>query len=602
MPSRLTLLTSALLVLLPALAALQYLWVGQLSDAERERMQRTMRHAAQQFREAFDGEIGRAFMSLQVDGSNVREQAWDRYAERHAGWAGTTEHAALVADIFVIDADRGTIRLRRWNGAERRFEAAEWTGPLARVREHFTAELQAFNAAGRSGAHRPVRMIGDESLLVAPVVNIQVGSERPHQTHASVATMFGFTVIQLNLSYLKEELVPALARRYFANTDGAGYRVAVTDARDPRTVIYRSSPEAPTDPARADLTEPLFDAHGPAIMFLARGTVARQMRDTRNVVVSVIREKGEANVTTRMFDREPGAWRLLVQDDRGSLDAAVAAVRQRNLLISFGILLLMGVSIALLTISSRRAQRLARQQMEFVAGVSHELRTPVAVIRSAAENLSHGVVGDPTRVRTYGDAIQVEARRLGEMIERVLHFAGIESGRPVARTPVSLATIVDAALEATVSADERITVERHVASELPPIVGDAEALRSAVENLLTNAVKYGGADRWVGVRVEPHHRGRAREVRITVEDHGRGIAAADLPHIFEPFYRGADVIARQIQGSGLGLALVRRIVEAHGGRVTVMSREDAGSAFTIHLPIFRVKTEATQVLNEVVAR
>jgi signal transduction histidine kinase len=321
-------------------------------------------------------------------------------------------------------------------------------------------------------------------------------------------------------------------------------------------------------------------------------------------VVSVIREKidGAAAVRTRLPGHQAGRWRLLVQHQQGSLEAAVERVRRRNLLVSFGILLLMGVSIGLLTVSSRRAQRLARQQMEFVAGISHELRTPVAVIRSAAENLSHGVVGDADRVRRYGDAIQVEARRLGEMIERVLHFAGIESGRRVAQTPVAVAAVVEAAIDATVSPDEGVTIERHIPPQVPPVLGDAAALRSAVQNLVTNAVKYGGADRWVGVRVEPHESGRAPEVRITVEDHGRGIAASDLPHIFEPFYRGKDALARQVQGSGLGLALVRRIVEAHGGRVSVASREGAGSAFTIHLPVYRLTPEAAKVLNEAVAR
>jgi signal transduction histidine kinase len=117
-----------------------------------------------------------------------------------------------------------------------------------------------------------------------------------------------------------------------------------------------------------------------------------------------------------------------------------------------------------------------------------------------------------------------------------------------------------------------------------------------------NAAKYGGSDRWVGVRVDASGSGRSREVRIAVEDHGRGITAADLPHIFEPFYRGADAVSRQIQGSGLGLALVRRIAEAHGGRVTVMTRDGVGSTFTIHLPVVHLKPEPNEVLNEAVAR
>jgi signal transduction histidine kinase len=309
------------------------------------------------------------------------------------------------------------------------------------------------------------------------------------------------------------------------------------------------------------------------------------------------RREGAATMRARLFESEGGRWRLLVQHERGSLEAAVAGVRQRNLLISFGILLLMSVSIGLLALSSRRAQRLARQQMEFVAGVSHELRTPVAVIRSAADNLSHGVIGDPDRVRQYGDAIHAEARRLGEMVERVLQFAGIESGRALVRSPVAIAPILDAAVEGALGAERSVIIDRQIAPDLPPVLGDAAALRSAFENLLANAAKYGGPDRWIGIRAEWRHHARSRQVRITIEDRGRGIAATDLPQIFEPFYRGADVVARQIQGSGLGLALVRRIVEAHGGRVTVVSREGAGSAFTVHLPA--AATDAATSLGDV---
>jgi signal transduction histidine kinase len=177
------------------------------------------------------------------------------------------------------------------------------------------------------------------------------------------------------------------------------------------------------------------------------------------------------------------------------------------------------------------------------------------------------------------------------MVERVLQFAGIESGRGVLRTPLSIAPVVDAAIGAIRAADDRVTIERHVATDVPVVLGDADMLRSAVHNLLANAAKYGGADAWIGVHVDTTGAGRAREVRIAVADRGRGIPAADLPHIFEPFYRGADAVGRQIQGSGLGLALVRRIVEAHGGRVTVASGEREATTFTIVLPVFRLKPE-----------
>ena len=610
-------LTAALLVLLPTLAALQYRWAGQLSDAERERMQRNMRNAAAQFSDTFDHEIGRAFVGLQVDGSIVRDQAWDRYAERYTAWFSTASYPSVVATVYLIDSHEGRVRLRRWNNASRTFDTAEWDGTLAQSRAHFERDLAAHRGGSLLQRRERPAFHEDESLLIAPVINVHVGT-RPTLAHTPLVDVFGYTVVQLDMPFIRERLLPQLAERHFTHTGDASYRAAVVVAADPKTVIYRSSAEAPTDPARADASDTLFSAHGDPLMFLARGAIRQGQqalregsaegptagRETHNVVVSVIREKreGPASFRAQVFGRETGRWRLLLQHERGSLEAAVSRVRQRNLLVSFGILLLMGVSIGLLAMSSRRAQRLARQQMEFVAGVSHELRTPVAVIRSAAENLSHGVVGDPVRVRRYGDAIQLEARRLGEMVERVLQFAGIESGRSVARSPLAIAPIVDGAIDAMLAADGSITIERQVPADLPPVLGDADLLRSAVQNLLANAAKYGGPDRWIGVRVDAATSGRSPEVRIAIEDRGRGIAAADLPHIFEPFYRGADAVARQIQGSGLGLALVRRIAAAHGGRIVVTTREGAGSTFTIHLPIFRLEPAATQVLNEAVAR
>jgi len=158
----------------------------------------------------------------------------------------------------------------------------------------------------------------------------------------------------------------------------------------------------------------------------------------------------------------------------------------------------------MLAATSRRAEKLAQQQMEFVAGVSHELRTPVAVVRSAAENLSSGVVsGD--RVKRYGQMIEAESRRLGDMVERVLQYAGIESGfNTAARVPLSPLEIIETAVESALPlvGPAEVTVHRDIAPDLPPVIGDATALRSAVQNLVANAVKYGGRDRWVGVRAQ----------------------------------------------------------------------------------------------------
>jgi signal transduction histidine kinase len=393
-------------------------------------------------------------------------------------------------------------------------------------------------------------------------------------------------------------MLPELAQRHFIHTEGDVYRVAVTNADDPTKVLYRSDPGAPVERANADVTAGLLGRADPSF-FLNRpprgGDPDRdQPRGRRRGV-----DEGPDGFGPR-GDEPFGRWLLLVQHPSGSLEAAVTAARYRNLATSFGVLLLLTVSVGLLAHTSRRAQRLARQPMEFVAGVSHELRTPVAVIRSASENLAHGVVGGD-RVKSYGQLLQTEAKRLGEMVEQVLQYAGIESGRglnaPVALPPTE---IIDSAIESSLPLIEKtgVRVHREIASDLPQILGDAAALRSAVQNLIANAVKYGGRDRWVGIRAEHAHDRRRSEVRITVSDHGAGIPASELPHIFDPFYRGTDAVERQIHGNGLGLSLVKRIVAAHGGRVSVTTRAGAGSSFTIALPAMSPDARARTVAVE----
>jgi len=589
-PSGLTIVTAALLVLLPALAVLQYRWVGQVSAAERDRMERNLRVGAYQFRQAFDGELGRVSGALPVGPATVRDGSSERYSDRYDLWLTTAVHPRMVANVFLVDADRGDLRLRRWNAESRTFEPVPWPAEIDKWRPQFDQERREYESPRQD--RRPPPAIKDDSLLVFPIRNFDgprgqagpggaQGASDPRQVAARPP--FGFTVVQLNLQYITAEMLPELTERHFEHGSGDAYRVAVTTAETPAKVIYRSDPDAPIVPAQADAVESLY-GRDPLGFF--RGI--RGGDDSRlNITVNVIEGQDGSQTAVRPEVQDSGRWRLLVQHQSGSLEAAVGQVRRRNLAISFGVLLLLSISVAMLTLTSRRAERLARQQMEFVAGISHELRTPVAVIKSAAENLSQGVVGSVDRVKRYGNMIEGEARRLGEMVERVLQYAAIESGLGMAaRTALAPEDIIQGAIDSSVPllTPENVQIHRDIALDLPPVMGDANALRSAVQNLIANAVKYGGRDHWVGIRAEHVRERRHGEVRITVSDHGNGIDAAELPLIFEPFYRGADAVAQQIHGNGLGLSLVRRIIEAHGGRVSATSRPGAGSSFTISLP------------------
>ena len=594
-PSGLTLLAGALLLLMPGLALLQFYWVGRVSEAERGRMQRNVDIAALQFRQAFDWELGNMWRDLQVSAATVRDAerdlGWTRYADRYDRWVTDAAHPGMLKDIYVVALVGDVLGVRRWDPAARTVVTlARWPPVLDRWRHDF--ELQLLDFYNDSGAGPSERALFDDqdSLLITPLgfVSRQTQTSNPAtgSRRQTAEQVFGYTVLELNMPYLQNELLPELAQRHFTHPNGDTYRVAVIASDDEREIIYRSDPAATIDPERADTRQGFFATRGGP----GRGGAPRTAPAASRGTPPLLPPEGQT------IEELPGRWRLLVQHQSGSLEAAVTGARTRNLALSFGILMLLTISIGLLTVTSRRAQRLAQQQMEFVAGVSHELRTPVAVIKSAAENLSQGIVGNSERVKRYGLMIEGESRRLGEMIERVLQYAGIESGLGYgAKVPLAPAEIIQSAIDSALPllGPETVNVERQIAEPLPLVIGDAAALRSAVQNLVANAVKYGGPDRWVGIRVE-HARGHRRpEVRITVSDHGGGIPAADLPHIFDPFYRGADAMARQVHGNGLGLSLVKRIVTAHGGQVSVSTRAGAGSSFTITLPAADADTAAT---------
>ncbi len=168
----------------------------------------------------------------------------------------------------------------------------------------------------------------------------------------------------------------------------------------------------------------------------------------------------------------------------------------------------------------------------------------------------------------------------------------------MARQPVAVQGLlrdVAAAVE-PVAQPAGIAIELDVPENLPPVAGDEAALRRVFQNLVGNAIKYGSEARWIGVRASVAD-GR---VEVSVTDRGIGIAAADQAKIFDPFYRAPGVVAAQIQGAGLGLSLVKRIVEAHGGQVTLKSAPGAGSTFTVSLPV--LKGEASPEVSGEVSR
>lgn len=235
--------------------------------------------------------------------------------------------------------------------------------------------------------------------------------------------------------------------------------------------------------------------------------------------------------------------------------------------------------------AANRAMHLSQLKSEFVSNVSHELRTPLASVRAFADLLRLGSVADPEKVREYGEIIEAETRRLSHLIDNLLDFSRIESGR---KTYTFAETDLAALVERTVEAFSRRQPggEFHFAwipggEPLPLLWLDEEAIGQAVSNLLDNAVKYSGEAREIaaGVRREKD------SAVVFVKDAGIGIPPGELERIFERFHRVGSVLVHDVKGSGLGLSIVQHVVSAHGGTVSVASAPGSGSTFSIRLPL-----------------
>ena len=251
-------------------------------------------------------------------------------------------------------------------------------------------------------------------------------------------------------------------------------------------------------------------------------------------------------------------------------------------------------------ILGHRAQRLAKLQMNFVTAVSHDLRTPITIISSAADNIARGVVHERQQVAQYGTVIGSQARRLSAFVEQVLLFASIrDSSHRYVLRPIDVADAIETTLAASAELIQasRVTVERDIEPNLPPVMGDSFGLSQCLQNLITNALKYGGEPAWLGVRAVLAKNGAGTEIQVSISDKGIGIPPSDLRHIFRPFYRSPSVTATQIHGTGLGLAVANSVAEAMNGHLTVVSVRGEGSTFTLHLPCAKETTRSPALLR-----
>jgi signal transduction histidine kinase len=587
------------------LAFLQYKWSNQISEATSVRLADSLQMSMINWHLELYRDLRQVCLTLGVDPEGEPLPDLRRFAGSFAEWRSTAQDPDIVSNLYVLTPDGPAHSdTLRFNPATGGFQSDSWPTDLAALRGKLsqiaTVSPGAADLAGRFS--KPALQTQHQHFVDGiyprgPLIAWRFDAGIPALLHP----IFGkrdrhesvrWVVVELNDNELRNRILPDLVQRYFQGTDGLDFEVAVIGG-SPRSVIYSS------DPGFGQ--KQVVDPDGTMDLF------GRVQDKTVESPVRVFHKPSEntglsAAVGVTWFPLLSDApveqdWQLVVRHRRGGpMGAFAAELRRRDLTISFGLLLLLVLSMAMLIIASHRAQRLAKLQMNFVMTVSHELRTPLTVISSAADNISHGVVQGRQQLAQYGAVIASQARQLSELVEQVLLFTATREMRQRYNPRLlAVSQIIDASLASTVGPIQAagFTVEQEIEPNLPCVEGDLAALSQCLQNLITNALKYGSQRRWMGIRARLNEDGSSgREIEISIADRGIGIASADLPRIFEPFYRGSS--AAHIHGTGLGLPLAKSIAEAMRGQLTVVSIPGQGSTFSLHLPCADLTLEGSE--------
>ena len=233
--------------------------------------------------------------------------------------------------------------------------------------------------------------------------------------------------------------------------------------------------------------------------------------------------------------------------------------------------------------ADKKQRELEHLRADLIAWVGHDLQTPLASMRAILEALEDGVVDDPQTVKRYLNTAQRDVHTLSALIDDLFQMAQLDTGGiPLDRAESSLSDLISDTLESfsELALRQGVKLEGSVDPNVDPVMIDTQRIGRVLNNLIGNALRHTPIEGSVNV----HARRTASGVEVSVTDTGEGINAEDLPHVFESFYRGEKSRSRSTGGAGLGLAISRGIVQAHGGEIKVQSEAGLGSQFTFSLP------------------
>ena len=586
----------AVIAVLTLFLGLQYRWLSEASEATRERMHKRVEEDTKRVAADFNREIQGAYFNFQADPELLASGDASDLRDRYAYWAKNTEFPDLIRAMFFVEKEQ-VDKITRFDPSSGKLTTESVTADISPVIHHVISEKH------------PASFLEPNDALLVPLfieekkfdkIMIRGTAGEPPEAAAEMPTPEGYVVVLLDREVIRERLLPTISARHFPSGE---FNVSTVD-RNGRA-IYQTAAFT----GNADSKAALFDLTPDKLIFFSKGeglprkeratAVFNQTIERRTLATekrAAAAESGQT-FTIQMRDGEGirrsaaivgdpgegGPWILQVQHTAGSIDRFVDSERNRSIAIGLVVYLVLVGGILAIVISAQRSWNFAQRQIDFVSSVSHEFRTPLAVIYSASENLADGVATDREQVTRYGELIKGEGKKLSGMVEQVLEFAGARSGKRRYKFGRSnVADVVRNALEeAKPLLDQKgFAVESSIPQELYVQRVDAGALSATITNLIQNSLKYSNGERWLGVSAS----NGGGSVKIEIEDRGIGIPKSDQKRIFEPFYRSKVVVDSQIHGNGLGLSLVKEVVEAHKGSVSVRSEPGKGSKFTITIP------------------
>lgn len=590
--------------LLFATAVMQFRSTAQINEATEDRIGGNLESLMIDWHLDFYRRFSAICVALQVGPDSGAFDDPTVFRDRYTQWRLKSRTPQLVKNLYIWETSQKTspelLSLDAATGPPRASIPPENFGPLlARLRARSSNLYEGLRAWEMDNPESSTRKAPRLYLTQAsdPLSGWQFDQNIPaivhpivhHKIPALVDDPSGpdaidWIIIVLDIRNIQTEIFPALAVNHFGTLSNADYFVAVAALGNPNRFLYDSFGDG--EGTKIDQSDAAMNIFGPPPASIEddfwvafKNANAVKVQNWRHFSSPIW-------FPVIHYSNADNPWMLILTHRKGHLENIAANVRYMNLFTNGVILVLLAAGIALVAITAQRAQSYARLQMDFVSSISHELRTPLTAIYSAGENLADGVVVGQSQSQHYGSIITSQARHLIDLVDQILTFASHRNrANPDEMPLVEVGETINIALQNTQPSIRAggFNIELDIAPGLPLVEGDQAAIVSCIQNLLANAIKYSGKSRCIRVSATLAKEKNDREVQISVEDHGIGIAAAELTDVFKPFYRSHQVRAAQIHGTGLGLSVAKELVESMGGSISVISALGSGTKFTLCL-------------------